>query len=79
MNNQEYGILRKYKYSEHPRVLFFLGCLSFFMGIFYGSNGIDRYDAVFLLFPIILTIFVGVRILIQVFLIFAMSIAGYIF
>jgi hypothetical protein len=49
------------------------------MGIFYGSNGIDRYDAVFLLFPIILTIFVGVRILIQVFLIFAMSIAGYIF
>jgi ComEC/Rec2-related protein len=49
------------------------------MGIFYGSDGIDRYDAVFLLFPMILTVFVGVRRLIQIFLIFAMSIAGYIF
>lgn len=66
-------------YHEHPRVLFFLCCLSFLMGVFAGSGGGGGSTVwVFLVSGLILILMTGVRRIMHIGIILTMSIAGYI-
>lgn len=79
MNTQKHKVLKDHTYQEHPRVLFFLCCLSFFIGVFYGSDGVNTYsDVLLLLFPILLIILIGIKSVIRIVIILAISIVGYI-
>lgn len=57
MNSSEYQTLRYPPYSEHPRILFFILCISFLSGIAQGS--FSGYFHIGLLIGVILPIFVS--------------------
>lgn len=79
MNSQEHKILERYSYSEHPRMLFFLFCFSFFIGIIWGSNGIQiQEDIIIVIGPLILVLLLWIRNLVWIILILTWTILGYI-
>lgn len=78
MNHQEHKVLETRKLSEHPRMLFFLSCIGFFIGIYYGSDGIDiPHDALAIIFPMILILFMDVKRFVPVMIILGMVLFGY--
>lgn len=78
MSSQEYKVLDSRSVPEHPRMLFFLCCLGFFIGVFFGSDGMDRYgDVVFMVFPLVLGLIIGIRKIIVIFTMLSISILWY--
>lgn len=77
MSHQEYEILEVSSF-EHPRMLFFLGCISFLVGIVFGSDGLDlRTDWIIILFPIVFSVTLWIRRLSVVFITICVCLGWY--